>query len=126
MTGRCWAALQRPLRAVAPLERALATFPDACARDKALYLLALAEAYIHGAEVELAAQSITKAHQLTQGVASTRPALRLRHTLTVAARYAHTRPLRELRAALTEAGASPPPSLPTPHKPQTPLRPPSL
>jgi transcriptional regulator with XRE-family HTH domain len=124
MTGRCWAALQRPLRAVVPLERALTTFPDAYARDKALYLLALAEGYLHGAEVELAAQTIAKAHELTKGVASTRPAVRLRHTLTVAAKYADARPLRDFRAALTEAGATPQQSSPTPHRPRTQRRPP--
>jgi hypothetical protein len=65
MTGRCWTALRRPLRAVAPLEQALRGFPDEHARDKALYLLALAEAYLHGHELELAAQTIAHAHRLT-------------------------------------------------------------
>jgi len=81
MTGRCWSALRRPLRAVGPLERALATFPDQYARDKALYLLALGEAYAYGGELGLAASTIARASSLTAGVASTRPAKRIRLTL---------------------------------------------
>ncbi|WP_246002110.1 hypothetical protein [Allorhizocola rhizosphaerae] len=81
MTGRCWSALRRPLRAVAPLERALETFPDQSARDKALYLLALGEAYAYGGELDLAANTITRASALAVGVASNRPAMRMRVTL---------------------------------------------
>jgi len=87
MTGRCWSALRRPLRAVAPLERALADFPDAYARDKALYSLALAEAYLHAREHDLAAKTIDTAHRLTRGVASTRPATQLKRTLALSAAY---------------------------------------
>lgn len=83
MTGRCWAALRRPLRAVVPLERALADFPDEHARDKALYLLALGEAYAYGGELQLATQTIARASALTVGVASKRPAIRMRHTLAM-------------------------------------------
>jgi hypothetical protein len=35
MTGRCWSELHRPLRAVPVLERALGSYSDAHARDKA-------------------------------------------------------------------------------------------
>ncbi|GAA1405590.1 helix-turn-helix transcriptional regulator [Catellatospora coxensis] len=96
MTGRCWSVLGRPLRAVAPLESALSVFPDAYARDKALYLLALAEAYLHGRELELAAQTIRQAHMLTKGVASDRPRHRLNTTLTLAAPFATVKPFKEL------------------------------
>lgn len=88
ITGRCWSALRRPLRAVPVLTEALAGFPDAYARDKALYTLALADAYMHGSEVELAAETIASAHTLTAGVASTRPKRRIAHTL---AQMAHLR-----------------------------------
>ncbi|GHJ48616.1 hypothetical protein Cs7R123_59580 [Catellatospora sp. TT07R-123] len=100
MTGRCWSALGRPLRAVPPLTGALADFPDAYARDKALYLLALAEAYLHGREVELAASTITRAHSLTAGVASTRPKARIAATLALSAPFEATRAMRELRDGL--------------------------
>ena len=40
MTGRCWAVLHRPLRAIPVLERALTTFSDTQARDKALPVVA--------------------------------------------------------------------------------------
>ncbi|GAB1642174.1 hypothetical protein KRMM14A1259_25970 [Krasilnikovia sp. MM14-A1259] len=100
MTGRCWSALQRPLRAVPPLDRALRAFPDAYARDKAIYLLALAEAYLHGRELDLAAASISQAHRLTSGVASARPALQLRRTLAMASGVVAARPMRELQAEL--------------------------
>lgn len=46
MTGRCWSELRRPLRAVPVLERALAGYSDAHARDKALYSSWLAESFI--------------------------------------------------------------------------------
>src|SRR6185437_3256240 len=38
MTGRVWAVLREPAKAIPPLERALSAFPDHWARDKALYL----------------------------------------------------------------------------------------
>lgn len=93
LTGRCWSTLRRPLRAVPPLERALSGFPDAYARDKALYLLALAEAYLHGRELDLAAETIRKTHTLTQGVASTRPKARLARTLALAGAHGLASPI---------------------------------
>lgn len=100
MTGRCWSALGRPLRAVPPLTSALADFPEAYARDKALYLLALAEAYLHGREIELAAATITRAHRLTVGVSSTRPKARMAATLALSAPFEGTPAMRELRDRL--------------------------
>ncbi|GAB1693585.1 helix-turn-helix transcriptional regulator [Krasilnikovia sp. M28-CT-15] len=100
MTGRCWAALRRPLRAVPPLESALRAFPNAYARDKAIYLLALAAAYLHGHELELAAASIKQAHRLTKDVASTRPTIRLRQTLSLMSETTTTGAARDLQAEL--------------------------
>jgi transcriptional regulator with XRE-family HTH domain len=45
MTGRCWAQLRQPRRAVSVLEDVLTAYPDAWGRDKALYLTWLADAY---------------------------------------------------------------------------------
>lgn len=57
MTGRCWAGLGRPLRAVPLLEDVLEGFDDAHARDKALYSCWLADAYVTAGEPEEAAGS---------------------------------------------------------------------
>lgn len=77
MTGRCWAELHRPLRAVEPLESALADFDDTHARDKALYLSWLADAYLDGGEVEQSATTIGRAMDLSIGTGSVRPQQRI-------------------------------------------------
>ncbi|MEU9747513.1 helix-turn-helix domain-containing protein [Streptomyces niveus] len=77
MSGRCWTELNRPLRAVPLLEKALARYDDRHARDKALYLSWLANAYLSGGEVEQAACSVDRALDLAHGVASVRPRQRL-------------------------------------------------
>ncbi|MFD5429799.1 helix-turn-helix domain-containing protein [Streptomyces sp. NPDC127084] len=77
MTGRCWAELGRPLRAVPILEEALTAYDDSQARDKALYLSWLADAYLTAGEVEQAARVTSRALDLTNGVASVRPRRRL-------------------------------------------------
>ncbi|MFF5984436.1 XRE family transcriptional regulator [Streptomyces olindensis] len=77
MTGRCWTELRRPLRAVPVLTRALDRFNDHHARDKALYLSWLADAYVAAGEVEEAAQVAARAWDLSTGVASVRPRQRL-------------------------------------------------
>ncbi|MFD7964383.1 XRE family transcriptional regulator [Streptomyces zaomyceticus] len=77
MTGRCWTELRRPLRSVPVLSAALSRFPDEHARDKALYLSWLAEAYLTAGEIEQAATTAGRALQLCTGVASTRPRQRL-------------------------------------------------
>jgi hypothetical protein len=77
MSGRCWAELGRPLRAVPELEEALARYDDSHARDKALYLSWLADAYLSAGEVEQAASVVGRALDLTEGVASVRPRHRL-------------------------------------------------
>lgn len=77
MTGRCWTELRRPLRAVPVLTHALARYDDAHARDKALYLSWLADAYLTAGEVEEAAAVTGRALALSTGVASVRPRQRL-------------------------------------------------
>ena len=77
MTGRCWAELRRPLRAVPVLESALARYDDAHARDKSLYLSWLAGSYLSAGEVEQAAAVTGRALDLSSGVASVRPRERL-------------------------------------------------
>lgn len=77
MTGRCWAELRRPLRAVPALETALADYDDVHARDKSLYLSWLADSYVSAGEVEQAASAAERALELSAGVASVRPRERL-------------------------------------------------
>ncbi|MEU5660531.1 helix-turn-helix transcriptional regulator [Streptomyces sp. NPDC047737] len=77
MTGRCWTELRRPLRAVPVLTAALDRFTDDHARDKALYLSWLADAYLTAGEVEQAAETVRRALELATGVASTRPRQRI-------------------------------------------------
>lgn len=81
MTGRCWAELRRPLRAVPVLEAALARYEDSHARDKALYSSWLAQAYLTAGEVEPAAAVVSRALALADGVASVRPRQRLEPVL---------------------------------------------
>ncbi|WP_328559774.1 XRE family transcriptional regulator [Streptomyces coelicoflavus] len=81
MSGRCWAELRRPLRAVPVLSDALARYDDTHARDKALYLSWLAIAYLTAGEVEEAAKVTAHALDLSIGVASVRPRKRLDHVL---------------------------------------------
>lgn len=77
MTGRCWAVLNRPLRAVAALEDALRRYDDTHSRDKALYLTFLAQAYLDSNEVERACELLDAAMDLAAGVRSTRPRQRV-------------------------------------------------
>ncbi|WP_326607986.1 helix-turn-helix domain-containing protein [Streptomyces sp. NBC_01800] len=77
MTGRCWTELCRPLRAVPVLTDALNRYSDDHARDKALYLSWLANAYLTAGEVEQAAVTTGRALELSTGVASIRPRQRI-------------------------------------------------
>lgn len=78
MTGRVWAVLHDPVRAIPPLERVLATFPDHWARDKALYLTWLADAHIDAGNGEQADEVAETALTLASRVASVRPLARVR------------------------------------------------
>jgi tetratricopeptide (TPR) repeat protein len=102
MTGRCWTELRRPLRAVPVLERVLADFDDAHARDKALYLCWLADAYLCAAEIEQAAEVVRRVVDLSAGVASVRPRQRLTPVLRELAGY---RTVPAVREALEAAQA---------------------
>ncbi|MBF6584453.1 XRE family transcriptional regulator [Nocardia farcinica] len=76
MTGRVRALLRDP-RAAVPLERALASFPDQWARDKALYMAALADARMTVGDTDRAVQDAEQALALAAPVASVRPLARL-------------------------------------------------
>ncbi|GAB3873874.1 hypothetical protein ACFQ1S_00445 [Kibdelosporangium lantanae] len=78
MTGRCWTELQRPLRAVPTLEKALKQYSDMHARDKALYSTWLAKAYFDAGEPEQAALTIDQSLNLAVGVGSVRPFSRIK------------------------------------------------
>lgn len=77
IAGRCWTQLHRPLRAVPALESAMADYDDSHARDKALYLSWLADAYIDAGEVEHASAALGRALDLSANVASARPQRRV-------------------------------------------------
>ncbi|MEV7085590.1 helix-turn-helix transcriptional regulator [Streptomyces sp. NPDC093085] len=96
MTGRCWTELQRPLRSVPVLSAALAAFPDEHARDKALYLSWLAEAYLTAGEVEEAAVTTGRALELVTGVASIRPRQRIDVVLARLRPYGEVAEVREV------------------------------
>ncbi|MFI8894863.1 XRE family transcriptional regulator [Streptomyces paradoxus] len=100
MTGRCWAELRRPLRAVPVLESALARYDDAHARDKSLYLSWLADSYLSAGEVEQAATVTGRALGLSSGVASARPRERLAPVLR---RLGEHRALPAVAAVLEQA-----------------------
>lgn len=81
MTGRVWAVLREPDRSIPPLEAALAKYPDQWARDKALYLTWLADAYLDAGNAEQACLTIGSAIELVQRAASVRPVTRIRDVL---------------------------------------------
>jgi tetratricopeptide (TPR) repeat protein len=107
MTGRVWAVLHEPQRAIPPLERALATFPDHWPRDKALYLTWLADAHVDAGEAERAAAIARSALALAARVASVRPIARVRD---VANRLVRLDP--SLGRELTKQSATITPSIP--------------
>lgn len=103
MTGRCWAELRRPLRAVPALESALTEYGDIHARDKSLYLSWLADSYISAGEIEQAASTTSRALELSAGVASVRPRHRIAPTLR---RLSSHRELPAVAEVLEQAQAS--------------------
>ncbi|GGR96196.1 hypothetical protein GCM10010169_45910 [Micromonospora fulviviridis] len=115
MTGRCWTALRRPVRAVPVLERVLAEFDDTYARDKALYLTWLADAYLDANEVEMACDAAATALRLAGGVASVRPGQRIDALLRRLEPHTLLPCVVELRAMTAEAATRPAPTAaPTP------------
>jgi len=77
MTGRCLTRLGHSNQAIPVLENALDSFDDRQARDKALYLTWLAEAWIATGDLEQAAAVTGQVISLANGVASVRPAQRI-------------------------------------------------
>ncbi len=102
MTGRCWAELRRPLRAVPVLEQVLGSFDEAHARDKSLYLSWLADAYLAADEIEQAASVAGRVLYLSAGVASVRPRQRIMPALR---RLDLHRALPRVRETLDQAKA---------------------
>ncbi|MVU82358.1 XRE family transcriptional regulator [Nocardia sp. ET3-3] len=80
MAGRVWSVLHKPERAIPPLRRALAAYPDTWARDKALYLTWLADAYFDAGDPNQAIVATEKAFALAREVSSVRPLARVRET----------------------------------------------
>jgi transcriptional regulator with XRE-family HTH domain len=78
MTGRCWAILRRPDRAVPALEWAMARFDEAHARDASLYLSWLADAHLDAKQIDQAAGTLARSIALGSDVASARPVRRIR------------------------------------------------
>jgi transcriptional regulator with XRE-family HTH domain len=77
MAGRCWTQLHRPLRAVPILENATRGYGEDTARESALYLTWLAEAYLQANEVEQAAEVAMRALELARHARSERTVARL-------------------------------------------------
>ncbi|MEU4562755.1 hypothetical protein AB0F72_30625 [Actinoplanes sp. NPDC023936] len=89
MAGRCWTELRRPLRAVPALTEVLEGFDEAYARDKALYMCWLADAYLIAGEAEESARVASRALTLSAGVASVRPRKQLSRVLNRLAGHSH-------------------------------------
>lgn len=77
MTGRCWVALNQPVKAIAVLEDALSKYEDTHARDKSLYTTWLSEAYLDAGEIERASAALSQSLSLSVDVASIRPRQRV-------------------------------------------------
>ncbi|MRH89111.1 XRE family transcriptional regulator [Nocardia sp. SYP-A9097] len=80
MAGRVWSVLRKPERAIPPLQRALADYPNSWARDKALYLTWLADAYLDAGDGTRAVETAGRAFALAGTVSSVRPLARVRET----------------------------------------------
>jgi transcriptional regulator with XRE-family HTH domain len=72
MAGRVWTELQRPLRAVPILERAIAGYGDDTGRETSLYQTWMAESLAQANEPERAAAAATKALRLSRQAGSVR------------------------------------------------------
>jgi tetratricopeptide (TPR) repeat protein len=103
MTGRVWAVLHKPLRAVPVLKQVLTGFDDAQARDKALYLSWLADSYIDAGEIEQAATITRRCAELSSDVASVRPKLR---TAALCKRLEPYRSLPAIAEVLEQTGGT--------------------
>ena len=72
MAGRCWTQLRRPLRAVPVLEEATKHYTADRARETALYLTWLSEAYLLANEVDASANTALRALRLSRQANSVR------------------------------------------------------
>ncbi|MGI5212888.1 helix-turn-helix domain-containing protein [Plantactinospora sp. CA-290183] len=102
MTGRCWTVLRRPLRAIPVLESVLGRYDDTHARDKALYLTWLADAYLDANEIEQGCATATRAARLSADVASVRPRQRIAALLDRLNPYAALPCVAELRGLVSD------------------------
>ncbi|MFY1669300.1 helix-turn-helix domain-containing protein [Plantactinospora sp. WMMB334] len=101
MAGRCWAVLRRPMRAIPILEAVLARYEDTHARDKALYLSWLADAYLDANEVEQGCATAARAVRLSAGVGSARPGQRIEAFVGRLGPYAQMPCAAELRSLVS-------------------------
>lgn len=90
MTGRCLTRTGQPVEAIAILRSALDQFDETQARDKALYMSWLAEAYLNAGEIDAAAETVGESFALCSDVASVRPTERLRVLLRDLSRHTAT------------------------------------
>jgi tetratricopeptide (TPR) repeat protein len=104
MAGRCWTELGAPTRAIPLLERALATYDPAAAREASLYLSWLAEAQIQAGDIDAAATRAQQALALAVTTASARTAARSVRLHTVLAPYAAMPAARDFEDAYQAAG----------------------
>lgn len=102
VTGRCLTRTGQSLQAIAILRGALDQFDETQARDKALYMSWLAEAYLDAGEIDAAAETAVQVLALSADVASVRPAERLNPVLR---RLSVTRPRHQPRTCPTACRA---------------------
>ena len=109
MAGRCLTRTGQPLQAIAILRGALDQFDETQARDKALYMSWLAEAYLDAGEIDAAAKTAGQVLALSADVASVRPAERLSSVLRRLSRHPATASVADLldRIPRTTPGLSP-------------------
>jgi transcriptional regulator with XRE-family HTH domain len=87
MAGRCFTELKQPARAESLLRTATSGYDNALVRENALYLSWLAEDYVLLNEIELAAETATRALELGSRANSARTDERLRYLARLLRRY---------------------------------------
>lgn len=87
MAGRCLTELRRPEPAIALLAPVVDAYDETHARELALYLSWLAEAYLHAGHVEEAAAHAARAVHVCVGVSSARTLARLQVVRSLLAPY---------------------------------------
>jgi tetratricopeptide (TPR) repeat protein len=111
ISGRCWAELCEPTRAVPLLESVLAQLPAAQTRNLAVYSTHLAGAYLDGGQVEQAATVLGRALDLAADVASVRPARRVAVVAQRLAPYRANAKVTDLLDKVTATTQALPPGL---------------